>query len=135
MRPAIVSPAKSEASLSTWTQRRACGNAVPVQLNPLLRELLAAVIRLPPLYDEDGADGRLARVLLDRIAVLPDEPLHLPMPVSRKLRAIAVDYSEHPTKSGSSKHLERSEQIISTERPGPEKPEAQAKDPANGASG
>ena len=70
-----------------------------VQVSPLLRELLLAVMRLPPLYDEDGADGRLVCVLLDRIAALPDEPLHLPMPTSRKLRAIAVDYFEHPTKT------------------------------------
>jgi AraC-like DNA-binding protein len=67
-----------------------------VQVNPLLRELLLAVARLPALYDEDGADGRLVRVLLDRIAALPDEPLHLPMPVSRKLRTIAADLAERP---------------------------------------
>ena len=34
---------------------------------------------------EDGADGRLVQVLLDRIAVLPDEPLYLPMPANKKL--------------------------------------------------
>jgi AraC-like DNA-binding protein/mannose-6-phosphate isomerase-like protein (cupin superfamily) len=67
-----------------------------VQVSPLLRELLLAVIDLPALYDEDGADGRLVRVLLDRIAVLPDEPLHLPMPASRNLRAIATELAERP---------------------------------------
>ena len=67
-----------------------------VQINPLLRELILAVVRLPPLYDEDGADGRLVRVLLDRIAVLPHEPLHLPTPKSAKLRTIATDLAEHP---------------------------------------
>jgi AraC-like DNA-binding protein/mannose-6-phosphate isomerase-like protein (cupin superfamily) len=67
-----------------------------VQVSPLLRELLLAVMDLPALYDEDGADGRLVRVLLDRIAVLPDEPLHLPMPASRNLRAIATELAERP---------------------------------------
>jgi AraC-like DNA-binding protein len=67
-----------------------------VQVSPLLRELLLAVMDLPALYDEDGVDGRLVRVLLDRIAVLPDEPLHLPMPASRNLRAIATELSERP---------------------------------------
>jgi AraC-like DNA-binding protein len=68
-----------------------------MQVSPLLRELLLAVMDLPTLYDEDGADGRLVRVLLDRIAVLPEEPLHLPMPASRNLRAIAVELAESPS--------------------------------------
>jgi AraC-like DNA-binding protein/mannose-6-phosphate isomerase-like protein (cupin superfamily) len=67
-----------------------------VQVSPLLRELLLAVMDLPTLYDEDGADGRLVRVLLDRIATLPDEPLHLPIPASRNLRAIAAELAERP---------------------------------------
>jgi AraC-like DNA-binding protein len=67
-----------------------------VQVNPLLRELILAVVRLPALYDEDGADGRLVEVLLDRVAALPQEPLHLPTPTSPKLRAIAADLAEHP---------------------------------------
>lgn len=67
-----------------------------VQVGPLLHELLLAVMRLPPLYDEDGADGRLVRVLLDRVAALPDEPLHLPMPANKKLRAVAAELAERP---------------------------------------
>jgi AraC-like DNA-binding protein len=69
-----------------------------IQVSPLLREVLLAVIRLPKLYDENGADGRLVGVLLDRVAaaVLSDGPLHLPMPATRKLRAIAVDFAERP---------------------------------------
>jgi len=68
-----------------------------VQVGPLLRELILTAVRLPALYDEDGADGRLVRVLLDRIAVLPKEPLHLPMPKTPKLRAIAIDLAERPS--------------------------------------
>jgi AraC-like DNA-binding protein len=67
-----------------------------VQINPLLRELILAVVRLPALYDEDGADGRLVGVLLDRVAALPQEPLHLPTPTSAKLRGIAADLAERP---------------------------------------
>jgi AraC-like DNA-binding protein len=67
-----------------------------VQVGPLLRELLLTAMRLPALYDEEGADGRLVRVLLDHIAALPDEPLHLPMPTNTKLRAIANDFAERP---------------------------------------
>jgi AraC-like DNA-binding protein len=67
-----------------------------VQVSPLLRELILAVVRLPALYDENGADGRLVEVLLDRVAALPLEPLHLPKPTSAKLRAVAVDLAERP---------------------------------------
>jgi AraC-like DNA-binding protein len=67
-----------------------------MQVSPLLRELLLTVMRLPALYDEKGADGRLVRVLLDRIAALPDEPLHLPMPADRKLRALAAELADNP---------------------------------------
>jgi AraC-like ligand binding domain len=67
-----------------------------VRVSPLLRELLVAVVRLPTLYDEDGADGRLVRVLLDHVAALPDQPLHLPLPSNRKLRAIANDVAKRP---------------------------------------
>ena len=67
-----------------------------VQVNSLLRELILAVAQLPALYDEDGADGRLVEVLLDRVAILPEEPLHLPTPTSAKLRAIAANLAERP---------------------------------------
>src|ERR1700689_560611 len=70
-------------------------HCVVVQVSPLLRELLLAVMNLPALYDGDGAGGRLVRVLLDRIATLPDEPLHLPIPASANLRAIAAELAEH----------------------------------------
>jgi len=80
-------------------------NAVPglptrcavVQVSPLLRELVLAAMRLPALYDERGADGRLVRVLLDHVAALPNEPLHLPMPADQKLRELAVNIAERPT--------------------------------------
>jgi AraC-like DNA-binding protein/quercetin dioxygenase-like cupin family protein len=70
-----------------------------VQINPLLRELILAVVQLPALYDEEGADGRLVQVLLDRIVALRHEPLHLPMPKSPRLRAIVTDLAEHPARS------------------------------------
>jgi AraC-like DNA-binding protein len=72
-----------------------------IQVSPLLRELLLAVMRLPTLYDEEGGDGRLVRVLLDLLAALPDQPLHLPMPSHRKLRAIANDFAKRPDKKTS----------------------------------
>ncbi len=59
-----------------------------VAVSPLTRELILEFGRRPDDYDEDGADGRLVRVLLDQIAALPAQPLHLPWP--RDPRALAV---------------------------------------------
>ncbi|MDH3451035.1 MAG: AraC family ligand binding domain-containing protein [Gammaproteobacteria bacterium] len=49
-----------------------------VAVSPLLRELIVAAVGFADAYDERGADGRLARVLLDQIRNLPTAPLHLP---------------------------------------------------------
>jgi AraC-like DNA-binding protein len=68
---------------------------VVMQVSSLARELFLAVMRLPRLYDESGPEGRLVNVLIDQLIVLPEEPLHLPLPSSRKLRAIALRQARH----------------------------------------
>ncbi len=67
-----------------------------VDVSPLLRELILAAMTLPFLYDEQGPDGRLIQVLLDRLALLPVAPLHLPMPVDRRLCRITEALSAEP---------------------------------------
>lgn len=59
-----------------------------VAVPPLLRELILRAMDIPPLYEEQGPDGRLMAVLLDQLHVLPIMPLHLPMPSDRRLAAI-----------------------------------------------
>lgn len=56
--------------------------------SPLLRELMAAAVRLPPDYPLDGPEARLVDVLIDQLQVEPEEHLHLPMPRDRRLRAV-----------------------------------------------
>lgn len=68
-----------------------------VNVTPLLRELILALMARPRNYDETGADGRLAQVILDEIAASPAAPLHLPMPRSRGLRQIARDLRADPS--------------------------------------
>jgi len=67
-----------------------------VTVTPLLRELILACVALSEDYDEDGADGRLVRVLLDQIRTLPETPLHLPMPTDSRLQPIVEALSAHP---------------------------------------
>lgn len=62
----------------------------------LLRELIMRVMRLPPLYDADGADGRLVAVLLDEIVASPPTPLHLPWPRDPRAARIAAALQATP---------------------------------------
>ncbi|MEJ2122498.1 MAG: AraC family ligand binding domain-containing protein, partial [Alphaproteobacteria bacterium] len=56
--------------------------------SPLLRELMAAAVELPPDYPLEGPEARLVSVLIDQLRVEPLESLHLPMPHDRRLRAV-----------------------------------------------
>jgi AraC-like DNA-binding protein len=59
-----------------------------LRVTPLARELLLAGAALPADYDEDGPDGRLALVLLDQLAGLPEADLSLPWPADPRLVAL-----------------------------------------------
>lgn len=60
-----------------------------VSVTPLLRELLTRGARLPPLYEEGGANSRLLAVLIDELAAARVEDLNLPMPADPALRRLA----------------------------------------------
>ncbi len=70
--------------------------ATVVHVTPLLRELILTLMSWPRNYDEAGAGGRLVAVLIDQIAASPVAPLHLPMPVSQRLRMIADTLRDEP---------------------------------------
>lgn len=73
--------------------RQCCTFAV----SPLLQQLLLQVSKMPVLYDVDGADGRLATVLLDQLAVAPVDKLNFPMPADIRLRKIAAALMATPS--------------------------------------
>ncbi len=60
-----------------------------LSVSGLLHELISKAVSFPPLYEEDGAQGRLIRTLLDELAQAPIEDLHLPMPQDPRLRRLA----------------------------------------------
>jgi AraC-like DNA-binding protein len=68
-----------------------------VSVAPLLRELLLRCAGFPALYPADGAESRLATVLLDELTVAPVEKLHLPMPADERLRRIAGEMTAAPS--------------------------------------
>lgn len=67
-----------------------------IQISPLMRELIGAIVMRPRLYDAAGADGRVVAVLLDQIVQSAQLPLHLPMPTSPALLALANRILENP---------------------------------------
>lgn len=73
-----------DSALLLWPQDRCRVLAV----DPLLRELIRAFGELPVEYDLDGADGRLAEVLLDRLRLAEELDLILPHPRDPRLRAL-----------------------------------------------
>ena len=68
-----------------------------IVVSPLLRELIIATSRLPHLYDQDGAAGRLVKTMLDQLSVAPVEGLHLPLPSDPRLRRIADALTNNPS--------------------------------------
>jgi AraC-like DNA-binding protein len=67
-----------------------------VGISPLLRELILEAIHIPQPYTEDSRDGRLMRLILDEVSVLPTLPLHLPQPNDHRLLAICNAISAEP---------------------------------------
>lgn len=59
-----------------------------LQVSPLLRELISAFSSVPVAYDQLGAHGRLAQVLLDQLNAAPPVDLMLPLPKDSRLRTL-----------------------------------------------
>ena len=70
-----------------------------VGVSPLLRELIqaSASVRVP--YAANSRDGRLMRLMLDELRVLPVLPLHLPLPSDARLRRICERLQRQPDDS------------------------------------
>ncbi len=75
-----------------------------VHVGPLLRELVLRAVGVRQPYDADGADARIAAVLLDEIRAAPAAPLHLARPADpralRVVRALEADPGDARTLAG-----------------------------------
>ncbi len=67
-----------------------------VAISPLLRELILAAVDVKSGYSPDSRDGRLMRLLLDELSVLPVLPLKLPQPRDPRLAAVCRGISRTP---------------------------------------
>ncbi|MCW8057270.1 AraC family transcriptional regulator [Agrobacterium tumefaciens] len=68
-----------------------------LSISPLLERMLLHVAQMPVLYEVNGADGRMATVLLDQLSVAPIENLNFPIPADAKLRKIAAAMMADPS--------------------------------------
>jgi AraC-like DNA-binding protein len=59
-----------------------------VGISPLLRALILEAMHIESPYTADSRDGRLMRLLLDEVTLLPTLPLHLPQPNDPRLLTI-----------------------------------------------
>nr|QIP04412.1 AraC family transcriptional regulator [Bradyrhizobium symbiodeficiens] len=66
-------------------------------ISPLLERLLVHATHMPVMYDPDGADGRIAAVLIDQLSLAPAEELRFPMPADARLRRIASAMMTDPS--------------------------------------
>lgn len=67
-----------------------------LQVSGLARELIERVSQLPVAYDEAGAEGRLARVLLDELARLPQAAFQLPLARDRRVQQVCAALQQRP---------------------------------------
>lgn len=65
-------------------------------ITPLIRELIRSLARFPPDYPKDGPVGRLARVLLDQLALLAPDDVFLPVSDNPRLQQIASALLDNP---------------------------------------
>ena len=68
-----------------------------LEVSQLLRELIQEALKQPVDYDWHSPAGRLFRTLRDQIAVAPQAPLYLPLPVDSRLRNICYQLEEDPS--------------------------------------
>ena len=74
-----------------------------VSVTPLFREMLLQLTRRPALYDLEGPDARLVRVLVDELATISIEKHRLPMPVDARLRRLVDAMAARPADRGTMK--------------------------------
>ncbi len=81
---------------------------------PLLRELILHVVTLPQDYSPDSPQARLMSTVPDLLSTLESEPLHLPLPVDRRLRTITDALMLNPADKNPLEHW--SKEVGASER-------------------
>ncbi|OVZ60046.1 AraC family transcriptional regulator [Pigmentiphaga sp. NML080357] len=87
-----------------------------LSISPLLREMILHLATQSSDYSPGGPTARLAAVLLEQLAQMPTEQLHLPVPAHSRLRkiadALAADPSNRSTVSQWAQQVAMSERSL-----------------------
>ena len=67
-----------------------------IEVSPLLRALILALVDEPLAYDRQGRGGQIAALLLRELHFLKIPALHLPMPGEARLRRLCETLVAHP---------------------------------------
>ncbi|MBR0564882.1 helix-turn-helix transcriptional regulator [Azoarcus sp. L1K30] len=67
-----------------------------IEVSPLLRALILALLDEPLAYDLGGRAGQIAALALQELQILQIPALHLPMPAEPRLLALCRAQIEHP---------------------------------------
>lgn len=81
-----------DCAASTW----APAHCRVLEIDRLTRELISRFCAGPVAYDEQGADGRLAQVLLDQLRAAPEVRLSLPLPGDPRLLQLCRQLQAQP---------------------------------------
>lgn len=75
-----------------------------ITIDPLLRELISTFSQLPVEYEPDSTASRLVEVLLDQLAMAPEQALSLPLPSDPRLKTLCRRLQAHPEDSSGLAH-------------------------------
>jgi AraC-like DNA-binding protein len=67
-----------------------------MEVRPLLRELIYALLEEPVDYDQAGRGGLIAALIIGELRVLPLAALHLPIPKEARLHRLCRTLIDHP---------------------------------------
>lgn len=70
-----------------------------VSISPLLSELIKTSVGIPAPCEPDSREGRVMRLIVDELALLPTLPLHLPQPRDARLKTICSVLQNDPADS------------------------------------
>ncbi len=73
------------------------GECCTLSISPMLREMILRLADAPDSYQPDDHIGRLVRVLLDELALMPKDGLKLPVSSHPKIAALAAALSAEPS--------------------------------------
>ncbi|WP_417317200.1 AraC family transcriptional regulator [Emcibacter sp.] len=93
---------KSDVSLRTLyidpvVRTNLPGKCRVIEVSELLRALILQAMKIPRKYDDNSREGRIMRLILDEIELMPIEPLLIPLPDDKRLAQVCQDFLSDPT--------------------------------------